>query len=256
VRSDTIATPPDLRFATHAMATRFEIVLDVEPSREMQSIGEAVIAEIERLHTLLSRFDPRSLVSHINRSAYARPVRVDAATFQLLSDAHAVWRDSAGAFDPTCGTGMDGVVLDPVSHSVTFTHEHTSLDLGGIAKGHAVQIVADMLREFGAGRAFVHGGTSSVAAVGTPRDEPRGWAVTIAPNHARTFYLEDSALSASSSALREHIIDPAGRAFAEPVRIAVVTGPCARLADAWSTALVVARTRPPKLGAEWSTYIE
>ncbi len=243
------------------MGTRFEIVIERDgmSAAHVQSVGAAAIAEIERLHRLLSFYASDSLLSHINRHAASGAVRVDADTFALLQDARSVWLLSGGAFDVTRGSGMDAVMLDESARTVSFARAGISIDLGGIAKGHAVDRAAAILREYGIDRALVHGGTSSIAAIGAPLDEERGWHVAVATHDTddmRTVWLNDTTLSASSGALRPHIIDPATRSFVEGPRIAAVIGPSARLGDAWSTALAVLGRRPATLGPEWTSIIE
>jgi thiamine biosynthesis lipoprotein len=243
------------------MGTRFEIVIDsiaadgAQRDLHCRAVGEAAIAEIERLHRQLSFFARDSLVSHINRTAFTAPVRLDADTFALLRDAADVWRLSDGAFDVTRGTGMGSVRLDEMSRTIGFTCDAVSIDLGGIAKGHAVDRAAAILRDHGVTCALVHGGTSSVAAIGAPAVTPRGWTVALAPS-GTTVELRDETLSVSSGALREHIVDPSTGAFISGPRIAAVIGPSARLGDAWSTATAVLGVRPDALGTEWHTIIE
>ncbi|MEO5510082.1 MAG: FAD:protein FMN transferase [Longimicrobiales bacterium] len=250
----------DLRFATAAMGTRFEIVIETAAAESQhdvhwRAVGEAAIAEIERLHRQLSFFAKDSLVSHINRTALSAPVRLDVDTFSLLQDAQAVWRLSDGAFDVTRGSGMDRVILDENARTVSFGCDGISIDLGGIAKGHAVDRAAAILREHGVTRALVHGGTSSVAAVGSPAGSPQGWTIALAPS-GTTVTLSDETLSVSSGAMREHIVDPSTGAFIKGPRIAAVTGPSARLGDAWSTAVAVLGARPARMDSEWQTIIE
>ena len=244
-----------LMFATAAMGTRFEIVIEAGDTAALRAVGELAIREIESLHGRLSFHATDSLLSHINRTAAVSAVRVDADTFGILEDATAVWRASDGAFDITRGTGMDAVVLDPSARTVRFTRDAVTIDLGGLAKGHAVDRAAAILREHGVTSALVHGGTSSVAAIWCPAGA-QGWGIAIAPSHTHTVRLRDSTLSASSGALRRHIVDPATRTFVEGPRIAVVIGPSARLGDAWSTAAAVLGGRPAGMGTEWQLIIE
>jgi thiamine biosynthesis lipoprotein len=250
-----VAAPERTLFATAAMGTRFEIVIEAPETPALRAVGELAVREIEALHTRLSFHATDSLLSHVNRTASGSAVRLDADTFELLRDAIHVWQASDGAFDITRGTGMDAVVLDERRRTVRFTREHISIDLGGIAKGHAVDRAAVILREHGVTAALVHGGTSSIAAIGCPADQ-QGWGVAIAPSHTQTVFLCDETLSASSGALRPHIIDPATRAFIEGPRVAAVIGPSARLGDAWSTAAAVLGTRPAGMGPEWQIIIE
>jgi thiamine biosynthesis lipoprotein len=245
-----------MMFATAAMGTRFEIVIDDAESTHTRAVGELAIAEIERLHRQLSFFASDSMVSHINRCASLAPVRVDADMFSLLCDAQTVWRESRGRFDITRGTGMDSVHLDESARTIRFLRDGISIDLGGIAKGHAVDRAAAVLREHGITSALVHGGTSSISAVGAPTGGASGWRIAIAPSLAHEVVLCDETMSVSSSALRNHIIDPATRTFTTHTRTAAITGPCARLGDAWSTAAAVAGSRPEGLGPEWRCIIE
>jgi thiamine biosynthesis lipoprotein len=236
------------------MGTRFEIVIDARETPHIRAAGEQAIAEIERLHRLLSFFARDSLLSHINRTASDRPVRLDRETFELFEDAHHVWRASNGSFDPARGSGMQFVTLDPQHRAVSLARRGVSLDLGAIAKGHAVDCAARILRDNDITRAFVHGGTSSIAAIGAPRDCGDGWRVAIAPE-TQSIFLRDNALGTSSASLRDHIVDPATGSFARATRIAAVIGPTARLADARSTAAAVQGARPANLGTEWRSII-
>lgn len=233
------------------MGTRFELVL---PSRAgLRAIGELVMAEIDEWHQRLSRFAPDSWVSHVNRTAASEPVRCDDDVWGLMVDAQLVWRASEGAFDITRGHG-EALVLDAPSRSVSFGRAGMALDLGGIGKGHALDCAVRTLRAHGVDSAFVHGGTSSGHALGCG-ESGKPWRVSL---HTRpdglVLDLEDSAFALSDAAGQPdaHIVDPrSGAALGgEDVTGAVaVTGPSARLCDAWATALVVlAGTRAESQG--------
>ena len=112
------------------------------------------------------------------------------------------------------------------------------LDLGGVGKGHAVDRVAAVLREWGIGEALIHAGTSSVIAVGGP------WSVAL--RHPRDplrgvgqVALRDAALGASAILLNgPHITDPrSGHPVSRPGSWVRVSS--AALADALSTACLV-----------------
>ena len=249
------------------MGTRFELALEDGTCRDLQSAGEAALEEIEEWHRRLSRFAPDSLLSHINRTAAEAPVRLDRETLVLFADALAVGRATAGAFDIDVGglvarhgLGWSAVrapsraharaprvawQLDTESWTIRFTAPDVSLDLGAMGKGHALDCAAALLREHGVTRALLHGGTSSVVAIGAPA-HLEGWRVAIGREaDAPVVTLRDAALSVSDSTgqaalgRRAHIVDPrSGELVERPGRVAVL-GPSARLADAWTTALVV-----------------
>src|SRR5688500_6363634 len=250
------------RLATAAMGTRFEIVL-AAGAGDLMAASEAAIAEICDCHARLSRFASDSLVSHLARTAPATPVRLDGETFRLFADAVAVWRASDGAFDITVGplmaahgykpsavaamacVGTDTIQLHEDRWTVSFRSGGVGLDFGAIAKGHALDLAGAVLREAGVTAALLHGGTSSVLAIGAP-ERADAWTVAIPVDRGRPIVrLRDSALAVSDPASQSgdggaaHIMDPrTGLPVSRPRRVAV-HGPSARLCDAWSTALAV-----------------
>lgn len=257
-----------LRLATHACGTRFELVLDGEDEVRLRAIGELCLEEIEDVHARLSKFDRASLVSRLNRDAHRAWVRVDRETFELLELCRDVQVASGGAFDPTVGAlmtelgfhddadvaeaelGFEHVQLDAARCAVRFARP-LRLDLGGIGKGHALDLAGRVLREHGVTRALLHGGTSSVLALGAPPGST-GWRIRIAET-GETCELRDRALGVSSGDGRTladgrgHVLDPrSGEALAPRGPTAVVADSAA-LADAWSTALQVlpAEFAPP-----------
>lgn len=266
-----------LRLATHAMGTRFELVLGGENSPQRRAAGEQALFELEQIDRRLSLFRRDSLLAHVNRTAGAKPVVLDPDTFALFAAADEVVRATDGAFDPTVAPVLralglhgdeattarhpiedarasvgwrGGVELDPATRSVRFTRPGLALDLGGIAKGHGLDLAAESLRENGIDVALLHGGTSSVVALGAP-PERDGWRVTIGPGaDAPCALLRDQSLSVSSPSGRasaageHHLIDPrTGAPTPADVRVAAVIATSARTADAWSTALLIDPTR-------------
>ena len=242
---------PALTLALEAMGTRFELVLPVDGSANLKATGEAALAEIEDCHRRLSRVEASSLVSHILRTAPTHPVPLDRDTFELFQDALTVWWASTGCFDLTLGErAMDAVELDPIGCTLRLRRAVASLDLGGIAKGHALDVAARLLQEHGVRNAFLHGGTSSAIGLGVP---PGGGAWRVALQGGGEVALRDAALSVSAvwEGNPHPTVDPrTGHVLAAERRV-VVTGPSARLADAWSTAILVLGTVPQELGPEW-----
>ncbi len=300
---------PTVRLALHAMATRFELVLfdEYQSEQQLRAAGEAALEEITELDRLLSRFRADSLVSHINRTAAAHPVRLTADLFEMFVIAAQVHEQSSGAFDITVaplmdalgfqavdsGTsqsdemaiGADAVLLDDASQTIRFTHSGVTIDLGGIAKGYALDYACEILREAGIRTALIHGGTSTVIALGAPPHDDAGWGIQLHdPQLANAqdvspqpiVHLIDAALSVSTAHGRvattengarvSHILDPRTQSsvpetqrFAVAIRALereVESGEAAATyADAWSTALLVLGERPPDL-AETITTIQ
>lgn len=248
------------------MGTRFELVLASPVDRECENVGaaarrraiaEAALSEIADWHARLSRFASDSWTSHVNRTAALSAVRIDSELFQLLEYCLDVERASGGAFSIAAGAtphGSAGVTLDLLGPSVRFTRADVSLDFGAIGKGHALECAAQVLRTHGIECALLHGGTSSVLAIGAP-PASAGWrvAITAAPG-APVVTLCDTALSVSRQQLNGHIMDRRSGAPAAPRTVAVV-GPNARVAEAWSTAIVVLGDCPSELPADLTVLV-
>ena len=260
----------NLRLATHACGTRFELVLATEPGideRRLRSVGEEALELIEEVDRNFSLFRSDSLLAHINREAPRRPVSLDQDSFELLRAALGLWRDSEGAFDPglagrmraagfqpdsclgetqpdAAAPGAAAMELDGERRTIRFGEPGVVLDLGGIAKGHALDLAADSLRAAGVRRALLQGGTSAVVALGAPPDMP-GWPIALERRGGPRICLCDCALALSWGGSQVngdgsgHVLDPL-RGGSAPTRNATcVVARTARTADGWATALVV-----------------
>ena len=248
----------------HAMGTRFEIAAESDDERQLRAACEAALAEIEEWDARLTLFKPSSFLSYINTHAAARAVQLDDDLFELIAESIEVHRASTGAFDITLAPLMRAWGFhkshdsrDPTIHSrgctpgTAPTTSPADLDLGGIAKGHALDLAAAILRECGVRSALLHGGTSTIIGinstptaagedhwpVGLGIEQPgitiklHNAAMSVSAPHGRTIEMDGTRLG--------HIIDPRRGAPARCARLAVVIAPSARLADAWSTARVV-----------------
>lgn len=273
--------------AAEAMRTRFEIVLadDRDPGA-LWAAGEEALDEIARVETELSAFRDESALAEINAEAAERPVRVDGVVFRFLLRAGELSAALDGAFDLSVGALVDLwrrrdpspeelaeaaarvgfarlVCLDAAQSTVTFSTPGVRLDPGAIGKGYALDRAAEILREVGVASALLHGGTSSVCAIGAPPGAA-GWGVAIAhPADSKQtlarVLLRDQSLGVSAPHGRViqrdgksigHVVDPrTGEPVAHTALAAVVTA-SATDADAASTALLVLGAEGMKLVAE------
>ncbi len=252
------------RLARAAMGTRFEIVLPTGGAEEswLRSCAELALDEIEEWDRQLSLFRKDSFLSLINREAAVRPVPVTPEIFELLRACVEIWERSHGLFDVTvdsCSTepgelSDPPILLSEKDLTVTFPLNSTRVDLGGIGKGFALDRSAEILREEGVTQAFLHGGTSTMVALGS---SPTGSSWKIAVRDPRrdeseslgTFSLRDGALSVSAphggkvfreGSYQSHLLHPERRHGGVESGLAAVLSPLAMVADAWSTALVLA----------------
>jgi len=264
------------------MATRFELVLHGADEMFLRAAGEEAIAEIERLEAQLSLYRPSSEIAEVNARAARGPVRVSPPVFALLEHARKLNSETDGAFDITIaplvkcwgfmnGTGkwpsvdeiekaracvgMNLVFLDHLECTVQFAREGVMLDLGAIGKGYAIEQAADILREAGVTSALLHGGTSTVYALGHPPEtshwkvalEPFPESIGMSPVSLPPVLLRDEAISVSAiwgrsfkkeGKLFGHVLDPrTGQPVANSMLAAVIL-PSATETDALSTALL------------------
>ena len=236
---------------------------------------DAVIRDMHRIDALMSTYKADSELSRINAEAAHHPVRASEELFSLISRALEFSELTGGAFDVTYASvgyrydyrqgirpddrtleallpGIDfrHVILDREQGTIAYRREGVRIDLGGIAKGYAVERGGAILREHG----IEHG---QVGAGGDPRllGDRRGrpWVVGIRDPRDRDrmvaqLPLVDEAISTSGDYERyfeedgqryHHIIDPGTGTSARGVRSVSVIGPDATLTDALSTGVFV-----------------
>ena len=276
-----------LAVARDAMATRFEIVLHGPDPVALRAAAEEALDEIDRLENQLSLYRPTSEITGLNARASRETVCVEPSLFRLLNQARQLSQETGGAFDITVGpllqcwgfregsgkvpaaralrtaraqVGMRHVALDPNNLTVHFTRPGVMLDLGAIGKGYAIERAALLLREAGVSSALLHGGTSTVYALGHPPGE-EAWKVAVeypgATEEAPSVLLAvvplvDEALSVSAvwgksfqaaGKTYGHVIDPRTGEPASKAVLAAVALPSATETDAFSTALLTVGSR-------------
>lgn len=246
------------------MGTDITFLVDgpADSARTLFAEAEGVVRGLE---TILSRFLPNSELARLNRSGHARVHADLRCVTQLAIDART---DTDGRFDPTLceavvAAGYDrsfddvprdvGATTPPVSHSgqvavddvagtITLGRK-VSLDLGGIAKGYAAEMAAELLAE--AGPCLVNAG-GDIATRGVPTDG--SWAVGVATADGEvTIGLTRGGLATSGrdrrrwqsdGEERHHIIDPNTMlpSQSDILRITVLA-PTAVAAETYATAL-------------------
>src|SRR5712692_5512033 len=178
-----------------------------EPALE-RSVTRAFDA-IERVHRLMSFHDPESDISRLNRHAAFSPVTVDPWTAKVLHKARVLFEATDGLFD--CAVGYEamqrGLLPSQDLHHVgrgTFSavefladnrvrfSAQIALDLGGIAKGFAVDRAIAVLRAQGVGEALHNAAIATSSATATQR---KGNVQRLGPPASATSSAEESAYS-------------------------------------------------------------
>jgi thiamine biosynthesis lipoprotein len=273
-----------IKVARNAMATRFEIATHGENPVSVRAAAEEALDEIQRVEQLLNLYNPGSEIAQLNAHAAHHPVRVSAELFRLLEQVRDLSMQTEGAFDVTVGplircwgfmrgngempsdselaearqkVGVSLVHLDPTHYEVRFETEGVMVDLGSVGKGYALDRAAGVLSEAGVSHALLHGGTSTVVALGENADSGK-WRIAIdsGPLTSATetgpplafVDLQDESLSVSAVwgkyFEREgrkfgHVIDPRSGQPVESNLLAALILPSGLETDALSTALLV-----------------
>lgn len=123
--------------------------------RRAIAVGFVAVAQV---HQLMSRHDPGSEVSRLNREALRRPARVHRWTYRVLSAGRQFAEESDGAFDVTLGTSGSWRDVELLPEQRIRFHRPVQIDLGGIAKGFAVDRAIEALRKAGASSGIVNAG--------------------------------------------------------------------------------------------------
>ena len=264
------------------MACAYAIDAYAAPSVDLRVVLEEAFDEVDRIDRLMSHYKAESPLSRLNREAARHAVTVDQELFDFIERSLRYSDESDGAFDITVGplmktwgffrgenrvpdaselasvrrhVGARHVVLDRDARTIAFDAEGVELDLGGIAKGYAVDRVAELLRARRVTAALVSAGGSSVYGMGSPPG--RGaWEVKIqdpvdASRVALSVALKDAALSVAGSSEKSfaangvsytHIMNPrTGQPVQGMLSVAVVT-PSATAGDALDDAFFVLGT--------------
>ena len=200
------AAPAELyRETRRIMGTYCEVqAYHTDAATARMAISKA-LDEMQRVDRLLSNYDPNSELSAMNKAAGLAPVRVSEELFAFVQRCQDYVTATGGAFDPTVGplvrawgfftptpsrpsaaaiaaaramSGFSKVRLNPAARTVQFTESGVEIDPGGIGKGLAVDLAADVLKKYGIRAGMVSAGGSTIYALGHPPDRP-AWRVAI-----------------------------------------------------------------------------
>jgi thiamine biosynthesis lipoprotein len=249
------------------MGTRIGVEVWHDDPATAEAAIDAVIAEMHRIDALMSVYKPESQLSGVNRDAATRPVKVDAELARLVARALEFSEMSDGAFDITYasvgylydyrdhrrpteqqirdalpGVNWRHIEVDLAASTVRFRRPGMRIDLGGIAKGHAVDRSIALLRARGIAHATVTAGGDSFV-LGDRRGRP--WVVGIRhpddPGRViARIPLADAAISTSGDYERyfdeggvryHHIINPKTGRSATGVRSVTIIAPTSTLAE-------------------------
>ncbi|NOY63255.1 MAG: FAD:protein FMN transferase [Gammaproteobacteria bacterium] len=257
------------------MGTSVRVELWHEDRARGEAAVAAVMAEMHRIDKLMSPFIAQSELSHINQSAADHPVVVSRELLDLIKRSLEFSVKTSGSFDITFASAgflydyrraikpteqmletalpaidYRHVIVDDKQSTVSFTRQGVIIDLGGIAKGHAVDQSIAILRNLGIEQALVSAGGDS-RILGDKRGRPWMIGVRDPRNEEGTIVaipLTDSAISTSGDYERyfelngvryHHILSPVTGKSVKSTRSVSILGPNATTTDALSTSVFV-----------------
>jgi len=257
------------------MGTEVSVHIWQESADEASTIIEDAFAEVARIEGLMSTYIAGSEISEINEGAAEAPVAAGEELLQLILRSLDISVLTRGAFDitydsvgqyydfrerqrPDAATIEEKlgridfklIEVDRLAGTVRFLAPGVRINLGGIAKGYAVERAVALLRSRGIRHGIVTAGGDS-RLLGDRLGQPFMVGIRDPRNDdlvALTIPLEDEAISTSGDYERyfeedgkryHHIIEPATGLPAGGVRSATIVGPDAVLTDALSTSVFV-----------------
>lgn len=239
--------------------------------RERENGVARVVEWFRRVEQDCSRFDPNSELRRLCATV-GRPIIVSALLYRAIEFAIAVATETDGAFDPTVGAVMENhgfdvhhrtgernpsrlraglgsfrdVELDPAARTVTL-HKPLLIDLGAVAKGLAIDLGAEELRQF---KDFAIDAGGDLYLGGCAADGER-WSIGVRNPRApdtmiETILVSDVAVCTSGDYERRttdgtghHLIDPRTATPATAVASVTTIAPSAMVGDALATAAFV-----------------
>jgi thiamine biosynthesis lipoprotein len=236
----SLSSKNEVRRCRPLLGTFVEITASGLEAEHLHTAVNAAFAAIEKIQRLMSVHDPASELSFVNQNAAAHPVTVSRETFTTLRRADRLASESKGAFDYTvapmlaqwgllpaglarkkAGTWRDVLLLH--GRKVYFL-QPLALDLGGIAKGFAVDTAVGVLQRHGVTAAVINAG-GDLRAYGPLPSEVHLRHPGAPGQLVEKIQLQDSALATSSPCFTEQ--EHHGRRIShlvDSVRQSAVTG--------------------------------
>ena len=261
------------------MGTAIRVELWADDPAQGEAALRAVMAEMHRIDRAMSPHKADSELSIINRDAATRAVAISGEMVRLIRRAKEFSQLSGGAFDITYASvghlydyraqvrpsdaaigrareaiGHRHLLLDEKAGTIRFARSGVRIDLGGFAKGHAVDNSVALLKELGIEHAIVSAGGDS-RVLGDRRGRP--WTIAIRDPRrpgevVAVLPLEDVSISTSGDYERyfeqdgkrfHHLIDPRTGQSPDGVRSVTILAPDGLTSEALSKTVFMLGTQ-------------
>jgi thiamine biosynthesis lipoprotein len=275
-------------YPLHAMGTYVNVTVVTGDSAATFAYANAAHWQVRRVDSLMSNWTTTSEVARINRIADSVATPVQPLVAEVIERSLRAWRESGHTFDITVEplvrawgfiggprrvpseaeasaayalVGAGDVAFDADTRVIRFGRRGMRIDLGGIAKGYAVDLAMRELRAHGVTDALVDA-SGNMLALGHPPTAEH-WRIGLRDPRDRMPYfarvwLADDAISTSANyeqfVARDgqrygHILDPRTGRPANGLLAVTVVAPDATTSDTWDTPLFVLGLEGAKLKA-------
>lgn len=229
------------------MGTRLDVILLGQEKYRLEAAWNQVQEEVIRLDKMLNRFDPESEIYALNQTALHEPAKVNDELWHILLHCKQYYTLTEGYFDISL-KDYSRVVLEQATQTVLFDIPDIYLDLGGYAKGYALNKMREILQQEGITQALINFGNSSVLGIGS---HPYGdcWSVGIDNPYCPgeilgEVQLKDSAMSTSGNmpSHPQHIVNPMTHEYITEHKLVTIIASDAVDAEVLSTVLMATDT--------------
>lgn len=260
------------------MGTRFDITVVAEDQDQGNDYIDLAIAEIQRIESIISSWNPNSETSLINRSAGKKPVEVSLELFQLIQRAINISKLTDGAFDISYASmdriwqfdgsmkempdslsilksvskvGFENIQLDENSQSVFLKEIGMKIGFGAIGKGYAADKTKELLKSGGVSGGIINAAGDLNAWGKRPNGEDWKIAINNPLNRAKVFAwlpINNGSIVTSGDYEKHvtfggiryaHIINPKTGYPSKGIISVSVMASSAELADALATSIFV-----------------
>src|SRR5688572_21757876 len=214
-----------------AMGSLWDIYLAGTDRGQLVAAGEEALDEVERLDRQLSHYKDDSDISRLNAHAGEQWVRLEPKLYFLLKRCAELSEMTGGAFDITTGpltkawgffkgekripppkevvavmenVGTHRILFDDENWLVYFTRPGMEINFGAIGKGYAIDEAVNSLRFFNIDRAVLHGGQSTIYALGSPPDSVGSPQSAVGSSESSSFSSSSSSSDGIRRASTEH----------------------------------------------------
>ena len=259
------------------MGTLFKIITFTNNPNEARRVMDEAFDLAEDFAGRATDYDPKSELNRLTEAPIGTPINVSPDLFQVLLLGREIARQTDGIFDPTYGPlthlwreitrtkrkpsdqeikaardrcGIDHLTFDEKNQTITIDLENMQLDLGGIAKGYAADLIFDRLIAGGFTQTLI--AAAGDIRVGDPPPDKEAWTIglrtfRLAPTES--IPLKNAAISTSGDLFQRaqtdentysHLIDVRSGLGLTIRRAASVILPKAKLTDPLATVACLA----------------